>query len=87
MHVHKLELEHIGCTASTSEGEIKELSPFVRSMFIAQGKVIVSLKEGQNALDGKIGILANDFGSQLSGLTNLTSDLKQEIICMAHVSA
>ena len=49
--------------------------------------MIVSLKTGQDALDHKMGVLAKEFGSQMSGVTTLISDLKQEIIRMTHASA
>ena len=81
------EIARIGSATSTLGTEIQELSTFVKNTFQAQDKVIVSLKTGQDALDHKMGVLAKEFGSQMSGVTTLILDLKQEIIRMTHASA
>ena len=85
--IQKKEVEHISSATSTLGGEIKELSSFVQLTFQAQDKVIVSLKVSQDALENKMSVLVKEFGTQMSGVTTLISDLKQELIRMAHTTA
>ena len=82
-----MEMARISSATSILGTKIQDLSAFVKSTFQAQDKVIVSLKAGQDALDDKMSVLANEFGTQISGVMNLISELKKEIIRMAHVAA
>ena len=83
----KQEMARISSATSTLGTDIQDLSNFVKSTFQAQDKVIVSLKAGQDAIDDKMSVLANEFGTQMSGVTTLITDLKREIIRMTHASA
>ena len=82
----QMEMARIRSATSTLGTDIQDLLAFVKSTFQAQDKVIVSLKAGQDALGDKMSVLDNEFGTQISGVTNLISNLKKEIIRMAHVS-
>lgn len=72
-------------TQSKSDATLAELSTFMKSTFTVQDRVIMSLKERQEALDKKMDKISNQVQTQIQLMTSLLTEFKTRMIGAAAV--